>query len=278
MNSAQDSSKAADFSGMELLFLGTGTSHGVPVIGCDCEVCTSANPKNKRTRCSALIRLARGNTQILIDTSIDFREQALRHRITHIDAILFTHHHADHIFGLDDVRTFSDKQGRIECYVPPFTEERLRTIFRYAFKAPDITDWGGLPRLDLNVIRGPFDIGGHRVVPVTLPHGRHTNVFGYRIGAMAYLTDCNAIPDEAMEHLGGLDVLVLDALRPQPHPTHFSTGEAVAAAERINARRTFFTHICHRSDHDALAESLPEGIQPAYDGLVVKVAEPTADR
>jgi len=241
------------------------------MVGCDCDVCTSADPKNKRTRASVLIRLAEPDTRILIDTSIDFREQMLRHRIGRIDAILFTHHHADHVFGLDDVRTFSDRQGRIECYAAPFDEKWLRNVFGYAFDAPDIPDPGGLPRLNLNVVRGTFDIDGARVIPIELPHGPRVSVLGYRIGPVAYLTDCNGIPDEAMEHLRGLDVLVLDALRPQPHPTHFSVGEAVDAAERINARRTFFTHISHRSDHEALAASLPENIQPAYDGLVVKV-------
>jgi len=256
---------------MELLFLGTGTSHGVPMIGCDCDVCTSPDPRNKRTRCSALIRIIESDTHILIDASIDFREQMLRHRIRRIDAILFTHHHADHVFGLDDVRTFSDRQGRIECYVPPAHEKWIRNVFGYAFGAPDIPDCGGLPRLNLNVVRGPLEIGGRRVIPIELPHGPYVKVWGYRIGGLAYLTDCNDIPDEATQHLRGLDVLVLDALRPQPHPTHFSIGEAVTAARKINARRTFFTHISHRSDHDALAASLPDGIQPAYDGLTVEV-------
>lgn len=268
--SSTNNSTSDESSLIELLFLGTGTSHGVPMIGCDCDVCTSTDPKNKRTRCSALIRIAEPDTHILIDTSIDLRQQMLRHRITHIDAILFTHHHADHVFGLDDVRTFTDRQGRIECYVPPVDEAWMRNVFGYAFGAPDVPDQGGLPRLDLNAVRGPFEIGGRRVIPIELPHGPYVKVLGYRIGALAYLTDCNGIPDEAMQHLRGLDVLVLDALRPQPHPTHFSIDEAIAAARKINARQTFFTHMSHRSDHGALAAYLPEGIRPAYDGLVVQ--------
>jgi len=257
--------------GIELLFLGTGTSHGVPMIGCDCGVCTSTNPRNNRTRSSALLRLQSPEAHVLIDTSIDFRIQALRHRIRRIDAILFTHHHADHIFGLDDVRTFSDRQGRIDCYVPTFCAERMKAVFGYAFASPDIDDSGGLPRLNLRLIDGPVDVLGHRVVPVRLPHGRHTSVFGYRVGRLAYLTDCSAIPDEALPLLDGLDVLVLDALRHAPHPTHFSIDQAVAAARLIRAERTFFTHICHRAEHDALAASLPPEIQPAWDGLCVRV-------
>lgn len=277
MNAAQPSSHGKGAggspSGIELLFLGSGTSHGVPMIGCDCDVCTSDDPRNKRTRSSVLIRFAEPDTSVLIDTSVDFRQQALQHRVKQVDAILFTHHHADHIFGLDDVRTFSDRQGRIECYVPPFSEERIRSVFAYAFKSPDIIARGGLPRLNMNIINGPFSINGHRAIPISLPHGPHAQVFGYRFGPLGYLTDCNAVPDEAMDLLNDLDVLVLDALRPQPHPTHFSIDEAIDVAQRINARRTFFTHISHRSDHDALAASLPANIQPAYDGLVVKVGQ-----
>jgi len=258
-------------SAIQLLFLGSGTSHGVPVIGCDCDVCMSDNPRNKRTRSSVLISLPDPETSILVDTSVDFRQQALRYRVATVDVILFTHHHADHIFGLDDVRTFSDRQGRIECYVPPFSQHRITSVFAYAFKAPDIRAVGGLPRLNINVINGPFNVNGHRVVPIRLPHGPHAEVMGYRFGPLGYLTDCNAVPDDAMSLLADLDVLVLDALRPQPHPTHFSIDQALAAARKIRARRTFLTHLSHRSDHDALAQSLPADIQPAYDGLVVTV-------
>ena len=264
---------------IELLFLGTGTSHGVPVIGCDCPVCTSDDPRNTRTRSSALVRLAPRNAgpqspppaNILIDTSIDFRQQMLRERIDRIDAILYTHHHADHILGLDDVRVFSDRQGRIDCYAPSFAAERIRSVFAYAFKSPSINDWGGLPQLNLRTIDGPIDILGHRVIPIKLPHGPVVSVFGYRIGPLAYLTDCNAIPDEALEQLRGLDVLVLDALRHKPHPTHLSIDEAVAAARKINAKQTWLTHMCHRVEHASLAAELPPNIQPACDGQVVKI-------
>jgi len=264
-------------SSIELLFLGTGTSHGVPVIGCDCPVCRSDDPRNKRTRSSALIRIFPDDaaagvcTNVLIDTAVDFRQQMLRERIDRIDAIIYTHHHADHILGLDDVRVFSDRQGRIDCYSPPFSADPIRNVFSYAFGSASHNNRGGLPQLNLRVIDGPFQIAGHRIVPIKVPHGPAISVYGYRIGPLAYVTDCSAIPDEAMELLRDLDVLVLDALRYTPHPTHFSVSEAVAAARRINARQTWFTHICHRMDHATLAAELPPDIQPAYDGQVVSV-------
>jgi len=262
---------AAIASAMELVFLGTGTSHGVPVIGCDCPVCTSPDSRNNRTRSSVLVRFSRPDATILIDSSIDFRQQMLRQRINRIDAILITHHHADHILGLDDVRVFSDRQGRINCYVPPFAADRIGSVFAYAFNSPEMSTWGGLPQLSLQVINGSVEVLGHRITPIKLPHGPRISVFGYRMGPLAYLTDCNDVPEEALGQLEGLDVLVLDALRQKPHPTHFSIDEAVAAARKINPRRTFFTHICHRVDHAALAASLPENIQPAYDGLIVRI-------
>jgi len=264
---------------IELLFLGTGTSHGVPVIGCDCSVCRSDDPRNKRTRSSALIRIipddpAAGNpTNILVDTAIDFRQQMLRERIDRIDAIIYTHHHADHILGLDDVRVFSDRQGRIDCYAPPFSAQRIRDVFSYAFGSPSRNNWGGLPQLNLRVIDGPLQIGGVSIIPIKVPHGPVISVYGYRVGPLAYVTDCNAVPDDAMEQLRDLDVLVIDALRYTPHPTHFSISEAISAARQINARQTWFTHICHRVDHATLAGELPPDIQPAYDGQVVKAEE-----
>jgi len=255
---------------MELLFLGTGTSHGVPMIGCDCAVCRSTNPRNTRTRTSAILRLRRSNSSILIDTSIDLRQQMLRERIARVDAVLFTHHHADHILGLDDIRVFTDLQGRIDCYASPASAERIRTVFSYAFAAPDSYEGGGLPRLNLKPIDGHIDLFGQRIIPLRLPHGAIT-VFGYRIGGLGYLTDCKTVPDEAIEQLHGLDVLVLDALRHRPHPTHLSIEEAIDVARKIGARRTFFTHMCHRVEHEELAALLPPDIQPAYDGLRLSI-------
>jgi len=256
---------------MELLFLGTGTSHGVPMIACDCPVCKSDDPRNTRTRSSVLVRLHEPPAAILIDTSVDFRQQMLRENIRSIDAILLTHHHADHLLGLDDARVFSDRQGRIDFYVPHFCAKRVVDVFGYAFNSPEINDTGGLPRLNLHTVdRGPVEVCGHTVTPIRLKHGG-TDVYGYRIGRMAYLTDCVSIPEEAYKQLQGLDVLVLDALRPTPHPTHFSVDEAIAEARRIGARMTYFTHICHRLDHETFARSLPDNMQPAYDGQLVKI-------
>ena len=253
---------------MDILFLGTGTSHGVPMINCDCDVCTSTDPRNRRTRASILVQTDEGN--ILVDTPPDFREQMLRHRPETLDAILFTHDHADHIFGLDDVRVFSDRQGHIPCYAPPAAAASIRRAFQYIFSFPDIG--GGVPRIELHEIDGPFEVCGLRVVPIPIQHGR-AEILGFRFGDFAYLTDCNGIPDSSMELLRDLDVLVLDALRPRPHPTHFSLSEAIEAAGRIKARRTLFTHITHNLDHEQTNADLPPGMELAHDGLVLRLGE-----
>ena len=249
---------------MEILILGSGTSHGVPMICCDCEVCTSTNPKNRRTRTSILIKTAQGN--ILIDTPPDFREHMLQHRPATIDAILFTHAHADHVFGFDDVRVFSDRQGHIPCYASAATARTIRQAFEYIFTFADIG--GGVPRITLTEVDGPFDICGLNVVPVPVMHGKR-EILGFRFGNAAYLTDCSGIPESSMPLLRDLDVLILDALRPRPHPTHFSLSEAIEAAQRIAARRTLFTHMSHNIEHEEINASLPPGIELAYDGLAV---------
>jgi phosphoribosyl 1,2-cyclic phosphate phosphodiesterase len=250
---------------LEIFVLGSGTSHGVPMIGCDCPVCSSTNPRNRRSRPSILLRT--GPHNILVDASADFREQMLRYRPPTIDAILFTHAHADHIFGLDDVRVYSDRQGHIPCYAAPDAARVIRQTFEYVFTSPDFG--GGLPRIRLNEINGPFSLCGQSVVPVPIRHGPW-EVLGFRFGDMAYLTDCSYIPESSMDLLRGLDVLILDALRPQPHPTHFSLSESIEVAQRLAPRRTFFTHICHRLDHDDTNASLPRGMELAYDGLVIR--------
>jgi phosphoribosyl 1,2-cyclic phosphate phosphodiesterase len=205
---------------------------------------------------------------VLVDAGPDLRQQALRHRFTRVDAILFTHGHADHILGIDDVRRFNAlMKGTMPCYGDAATLEDIRQTFGYVFD-PDAPKGGGIPMLELRPINGPFAIGELQVRPVPILHGRKP-ILGFRVGRFAYLTDCNALADEAWPILEGVDVLVLDALRERPHPTHFSVNEAIEVAGRIGARRTYFTHMCHDLPHAATNARLPAGIQLAYDGLVL---------
>jgi phosphoribosyl 1,2-cyclic phosphate phosphodiesterase len=261
---------------MRVTVLGSGTSHGVPAIGCDCAVCTSTDPKDRRTRPSILIETApnggrsytRDVQSILVDTSTDLREQALVRNIRRVDAILFTHAHADHVFGLDDVRRFNQMQrAPLPCYADPGTAASLRRIFAYIFEQPEQRG-GGLPQISLFQIGGPFMLGDLEVVPVPVFHGR-LPVLGFRIGSFAYLTDCNRIPDTSWPLLAGVRTLVLDALRHRPHSTHFSVSEAVDVVARIGAERAYFTHICHDLPHAATCAQLPAGVELAYDGLVL---------
>ena len=247
--------------------LGSGTSTGVPVIGCLCAVCTSDNPKNKRTRPG--LKLEIGERVLLVDTPTDLRVQALRFGLPRLDAVLYTHAHADHIFGLDDIRIFNFRQkAPIPCYGSVATLAALRRTFAYAFEPGQ--EGGGKPQLDLIPVVGPFELLGQSIVPVPIWHGR-MEVFGYRFGRFAYVTDCNVIPEESFDLLAGVEILILDALRYRPHPTHFSLEEALAAAARIGARRTIFTHFSHDIDHDAPDIELPAGVELGYDGLVFDV-------
>lgn len=251
----------------QLVFLGTGTSVGVPVIGCDCGVCRSADPRNKRTRCGLALGLPAGN--LLVDTPTDLRTQLLREEIGLVQALLYTHEHADHLFGLDDVRLFPyHLGGPLPIYCEPVVERRIRKSFDYCF--PDENGpqpVSSVPRLAFHPIGvEPFEALGQRIVPIRLRHGP-LDVLGFRFGNVAYCTDTNGIPDESWPLLADLDVLILDALRPAPHPTHFSLDEAVEAARRVAARRTLFTHMTHDLDHEATNASLPPGMELAYDGL-----------
>lgn len=251
---------------MRVTFLGTGTSHGVPSIGCECATCASTDPRDNRLRPS--VYLQADHAAVLVDAGPDLRQQALRERIRRVDAIVFTHGHADHILGVDDVRRFNAlMKGAMPCYGDETTLDDIRRTFGYVF-APDAPKGGGIPMLELRPIAGPFSVGDLRFQPVPIMHGRKP-IFGFRVGGFAYLTDCNALADPAWPLLDGLDVLVLDALRERPHPTHFSLAEAVETARRIGARRTYFTHMCHDLSHDATNARLPEGMQLAYDGLVL---------
>lgn len=249
-------------------FLGTGTSHGVPMIGCDCDTCRSEDPRDRRSRPSVYIRLADG-TSVLVDTGPDLRAQALTYNIRRVDAILYTHGHADHILGLDDVRRFNVIHRRpIPCFGDERTLWDLRRTFAYVFD-PDTPKGGGLPQVDLFTIVGPFCIGGEEIVPVPLMHGQRS-ILGFRVGRFAYLTDCSRIPDASWPLLEGLDVLVLDALREDPHPTHFTITEAVDVARRIGARQTYFTHMAHQLRHAPTCDRLPAGMALAYDGLTIE--------
>ncbi|MCY4599034.1 MAG: MBL fold metallo-hydrolase [Acidobacteria bacterium] len=252
---------------MRLTFLGTGTSTGVPVIGCDCATCRSPDTRDRRWRPSIYLQLDDGPA-VLIDASPDLRAQALRFDVRRVDMILFTHGHADHVLGLDDVRIYNFRQRAvIPCYGDARTMAGVRRMFAYVFD-PATPRGGGLPQLALWPLCGPFSVAGRTIVPVPLWHGT-LPVYGYRLGGLAYLTDCNAIPDTSWPLLQGLDVLVLDALRHRPHSTHFNVERAVEAATRIGARQTYFTHMTHDLPHAATCDQLPAGITLAHDGLVV---------
>jgi phosphoribosyl 1,2-cyclic phosphate phosphodiesterase len=244
------------------------------MIGCDCSTCRSDDPRDTRLRPSLFVRADDG-TSVLIDAGPDLRAQALRHRITRVDGIVFTHGHADHILGIDDVRRFNSLMRQpMKVFGDALTLDEIRRMFGYVFD-PATPRGGGIPQLELTVVQGPFTVGGLPIVPVPIWHGRRL-ILGLRIGRFAYLTDCSAIPDESWPLLQGVEVVVLDALRHRPHPTHFSLDEAIAAARRIGARQTYFTHMCHDLPHAATTALLPEGIALAYDGLQLGVSATAA--
>ena len=255
---------------MQITFLGTGTSHGVPMIGCDCSTCRSTDPRDTRLRTSLFIVTDDG-VRVLVDAGPDLRAQALAHGISRVDAILFTHGHADHILGLDDVRRYNSVMGRpMALFGDAVTLGEIRRMFAYVFN-PDTPNGGGLPQLELFTIAGPFCIGRQEIVPVPICHGRRT-ILGYRLGSFAYLTDCSGIPDSSWPLLTGLEVVVLDALRERPHSTHFSIDQALDASRRIGARQTYFTHMCHDLPHAATCARLPPGVSLAHDGLRCEVS------
>lgn len=256
---------------IRLTFLGSGTSGGVPVISCDCAVCRSLNPKNKRLRSSVLFQV--NDLHILVDTSPDLRQQLLRQPIPRVDAVLYTHAHADHIFGLDELRRFNYLQKeRIAAYAHPETSIKLRSIFDYAFHQGALRP--GVPNLSLQDIEGKFNIAETEIIPIPLLHGGQ-EILGFRIGNMAYCTDVSGIPDASYKLLENLDILVLGALREKPHPTHFSLGQAIEQAQKINAKQTYFTHISHILNHDKHGKDLPDSCTFAYDGLVLESVDTT---
>jgi len=255
---------------VRLTFLGTGTSFGVPQIGCRCPTCTSTDPRDRRARTAALIET--NGKRFLIDTPPELRLQLVAATVDHVDAVLFTHAHADHVHGIDDLRALSVRQGAmLPAYGSRATMAELTAKFPYIFDPAIVVPVGtSKPELAAHVLEPgrTASIAGVAVLPVSLPHGDH-EVFGYRIGPVAYLTDVKVIPESVID-AQDLDVLVLNALLSRPHPLHLSVPEAVAAAQRVGARRTFFiTHLTHENTHAALAAKLPAGIAPAYDGLVI---------
>jgi phosphoribosyl 1,2-cyclic phosphate phosphodiesterase len=249
---------------LEVEILGSGTSMGVPMVGCDCRVCLSTDSRDKRLRTSALIRA--GDVNILIDTSMDYRQQMLRSGVTHLDAVIFTHHHVDHILGLDDLRCFNILNKKsIPLYGLEETLNNIRRVFAYAFTG--FSGMHGIPRISVHFLDDqPFRINGVEILPIPLLHGSMP-VLGFRVGDFAYCTDVNRIPESSYERLRNLKVLILDALRYKPHPTHFSVEEAVGEAQKIGAEKTYFTHISHAILHEEAEKELPEGIFLAYDGL-----------
>jgi phosphoribosyl 1,2-cyclic phosphate phosphodiesterase len=259
---------------VKLTFLGTGTSFGVPQIGCDCEVCRSTDPRDKRTRSGALVETDAGK-RILIDTPPELRLQLIAAHVGQVDAILFTHEHADHIHGIDDVRALSVRSRQaLHMYGPAETVRTLEQRFAYIFDErmrplPGTTKPEG--ELTTLVDGVPELIAGERVLPIAVPHG-HTMVFGYRIGALGYVTDAKLLPPGAIEALRGVKVLVLNALFWKEHPTHMSVPQAIEAARAVGAERTYLTHLTHDNFHSALESKLPPGVLPAYDGLTVSVS------
>lgn len=253
-----------------LVILGSGTSTGVPVIGCDCRVCVSDDLRNRRTRASVLMSFPLGN--LLVDTTPEMRLQLLREGVRRVHAIAFTHSHADHLFGLDDARLFPKYiGGPVPIYCEAETEDSIRRVFHYAFheRAPGIPT-GGVPRIHFERIApgAVFQALGQTILPIRLDHGG-SSVLGFRVGDLAYCTDVKRIPEESWPLLEGLDTLILDALRPEPHPTHFSLDEALAAIERLRPRRAFLTHLSHGLDHGPTESTLPPSVALAYDGLTL---------
>lgn len=256
---------------MKLTFLGTGTSFGVPVIGCDCATCTSSDPRDKRTRHGALVETDEG--RLLVDTPPELRLQLLAAGVDAVDAIWFTHVHADHIHGIDDVRAFTIRRGDMPAYVPSEYASTMQRHFQYIFDDTIEPPQGSSkPRIRLYEFdRDPVIVVGREFQPVRVPHGGVT-VYGFRVGGLGYVTDGKLLPDETLATLRGVDVLVLNALWfGRPHPSHFNVEEAIEAARTVGARRTYLTHLTHRVRHAELLERLPEGVFPAYDGLVIEV-------
>jgi len=255
---------------MKILFLGTGTSTGVPSLCCDCEICLSEDPKNKRLRASILV--SENSRNILIDTSTDLRQQCLNYGIQRVDHVLFTHHHADHVHGIDELRSFNYfNKTVIPCYGNEPTVKELTKKFSYIFANSAVQTGGGLPQLTLETVgEKTFTLGGVVVDPLEITHGKLT-IAGYKINNTAYITDCSDIPPNTQKKLFGLDLMIINALGFAPHPTHFNLDQALNAIEMLKPKRALLTHINHKFDHQAISKELPPNVELAHDGLTVEV-------
>lgn len=259
---------------MKLTFLGTGTSHGLPYIGCECAVCTSTDPFNKRLRCSILLEDESTSTRILVDTTPDLRQQFLREGISRISAVLYTHTHNDHVIGLDDLRPVTDIGGYLPIYASEPTMACVRNIFGYGFVQG--REHPGFPRFTPHVIepREPLHIEDFRITPIPIIHGRNEILafrFDHHGSTLIYATDCSQIPEESWQLMRNPDVFIVDALRHRPHPTHFCIKQAVEVSRKIGAGRTYLTHIAHDLDHHDTNAGLPAGVEMAYDRLQIKI-------
>ena len=253
---------------MKLTFLGTGTSNGLPVIGCDCPVCRSDDPRDKRTRTSAVLQV--GSSALLIDTSPELRLQAIANGLKRIDAVLYTHAHADHVDGFDDLRRFNQiNQAQLDMHCDAETGRLIMDRYRYAFEHP-FPFFGGKPDMNVRVFDGPFTAAGVDVEPFQVGHGRWT-VNGFRFGRLVYLTDAKDIPQESIDAMRDADVLVINALRDEPHPVHLSLGQALDVIDEVRPGRAYLVHVSHELPHAATSRRLPENVYMAYDGLTVEV-------
>lgn len=250
---------------MRVTMLGTGTSHGVPVIACGCAVCRSPDPRNARTRASAVVQV--DGVTLLLDTATEMRLQVLRQGIERVDAVLYTHYHADHVSGLDDLKAFNGVLGgALPCFGNAATEASFRERYAYALAG---TPWiGAIPHITFTIVEEPFDLMGVRLTPVPMRHGR-IMACGWRVRDFAYLTDTNGFPPESMRLLEGLELMVIDALRYRPHPTHLSIDEALEVIDELRPKRALLTHLNHEVEHDTLSAALPAGVEVAYDGLTI---------
>ncbi|HEY3601823.1 MAG TPA: MBL fold metallo-hydrolase [Chthoniobacterales bacterium] len=258
---------------LRLTFLGTGTSVGVPMICCDCAVCRSSDPRDNRTRASIFLETPEGN--YVVDTGTDFRSQCLRENIWKVDAVLMTHSHTDHVMGFDDLRRFAfARGGRMSVYASAETMADLERVYQFAFRNPNPSP--GYLKPVPHIICGPFSLGKTLITPLPLPHG-DSETYGFlfsrnRRKLLAYLSDCSAVPDDVARRIEGVELLVIDALREKPHPTHLSVAQAIEAAQRVRAERTLFTHLCHELPQSA-ESTLPPNVGIAYDGLKIDFSE-----